>query len=58
MDAHTLKIQLQGYAIVARIVGMQAENAHRMCTDQSVAYGEEAFEIQAAALEQLAHDIG
>jgi len=58
MDAHNLKLQLQGYAIVARVVGMQAENAHRMLTGQSVAYGEEAFEIQATALEQLAHDIG
>jgi len=34
----------QAAGAMARIAGMQAENAHRVSCGQSVAYGEEAFE--------------
>ena len=57
MDPHNLRILLMGYATVARIMGMQAENQHRLATGQSIAYGEEAFEIMATGLDKLAHDI-
>ena len=43
---------------MAEIAGMQAENSHRLSVGESVAYGEEAFELQASYLERLAHDIG
>ena len=58
MDPHLLRLQLSGFAAVARIAGMQAENSHRLSVGESVAYGEEAFELQASYLERLAHDIG
>jgi len=32
---------------------MQAENAHRLDCGNSIAYGEDAFNIEAAFLEQL-----
>lgn len=37
----------------ARIAGMQAENAQRLDCGNSIAYGEDAFNIEAAFLEQL-----
>jgi len=41
-------------ATQARIEGMKAENAHRLECGNSIAYGEEAFNIEAFQLEQLA----
>lgn len=40
-------------AAQARIAGMQAENQHRLACGDSIAYGEDAFNIEADFLEQL-----
>ena len=40
-------------AAQARIAGMQAENAQRLDCGNLIAYGEDAFNIEAAFLEQL-----
>lgn len=44
-------------AAYARVQGMVAENAHREACGNSVAYGEEAFAIEAAQMEDLAREI-
>lgn len=41
----------------ARVQGMVAENSHRLLCDNSVAYGEEAFNIEAFNIEELAREI-
>lgn len=41
----------------ARIEAMKAENMYRLSCGHSVAYGEEAFYIQADILEKIASDL-
>ena len=41
----------------ARIVGMHAENQRRLSCGESIAYGDEAFECEAAYLESLAMEV-
>jgi hypothetical protein len=44
-------------AVNARVAGMQAENQHRLSCGNSIAYGNEAFECEAAYLESLALEV-
>ena len=41
----------------ARVRGMMAENQHRLSVGQSIAYGEEAFNIEAAHMENLGQSL-
>ena len=58
MDAHTVRILGSILAASARVEGMKAENQHRLACGNSIAYGEEAFAIEANHLESLAREIG
>ncbi|BDU72320.1 hypothetical protein [Mesoterricola silvestris] len=58
MDPHTTRILISALASNARVEAMKAENQHRLATGNSVAYGEDAFLIEAGHLENLAHEIG
>lgn len=44
-------------AAQARIAGMQAENQNRMNCDNCISYGEDAFMIEADALERISIDV-
>lgn len=41
----------------ARVQGMVAENSHRLLCDNSVSYGEDAFNAEAAHIEALSREI-
>lgn len=58
MDAHTTRILGFILAASARVEGMKAENQHRLACGNSIAYGEEAFGIEANHIETLAREIG
>lgn len=53
MNSQLVGILAAIYASNARVLGMQAENAHRAACGESPAYGEEAFGIEATHLERL-----
>lgn len=44
-------------AAQARIAGMVAENQLRMICNNSVSYGEDAFQIEASQLERIAMEV-
>lgn len=54
MDAWAASILVQAFACNARVAGMAAENQHRLDCGNSIAYGEEAFQLEANTLEHLA----
>ena len=54
MDAYEAGIFLQAQACMTRVAGMEAENTKREQLGQSLAYGEEAFEAQAKAIDYFA----
>ena len=57
MNDQTVTIYGQMLAAYARIEGMKAENAHRIDCGNSIAYGEDAFNIEATHLEDLARRV-
>lgn len=57
LEPHHLRLFLFALAANARVEGMKAENQHRLNCGNSIAYGEEAFEVQATALETLAREL-
>lgn len=57
LEPHHLRLLVFAMAANARVEGMKAENQHRLNCGYSIAYGEEAFEAQATALENLAREL-
>lgn len=53
-DAQMWKLVAQMEAVKATVAGMIAENMQREAVGASMAYGDEAFAEQAAALEKIA----
>lgn len=54
MDTYEASIFLQAQACMARVAGMQAENAQRGVLGYSMAYDAEAFEEEAKNIEHYA----
>lgn len=48
---------LEAQAELVRVEGMKALNAQRLRLDESLAYGEDAFEEKALEIERLAREI-
>ena len=57
MVPETTRYFLLGLAAMARIEGMKWANQHRIDCGHSIAYDEDAFFAEAAALEQMAIDV-
>jgi hypothetical protein len=56
MNHHAVANLARAYAVQARIEGMKAENTLREQLGESPAYGEHAFNVEAAQLEEIARD--
>jgi len=54
MDAYETGLLVQAFACNARVAGMVAENEQRQQCGNSIAYGVEAFSLEADLLEHLA----
>lgn len=57
MDAHTVRIFGFILAASVRVEGMKAENQARIARGECAAYGEDAFNIEAAHIESLAREV-
>ena len=53
MTAQLVRILAAIAASQARVAAMQAKNIERLCSEKSIAYGEEAFLDEADLLEKL-----
>lgn len=56
MDNHQIRIFGQMLAANARVIGMQAENAHCAVLGETPKHAEQAFIDEAMLLEQLSRD--
>lgn len=54
MDAYEAALFVQAQACMARVEGMKAENLHREYCGNSIAYGDDSFNCEAATLEHIA----
>jgi hypothetical protein len=48
-----IRLRIAAEALITRRAGYEAENAHRANVGQGVAYGADAFELLASAMEAL-----
>lgn len=57
MDESTVKAYGHMLAAYARIEGMKAENLQRQALGESMAYGEDAFNVEAMWIEDIARNL-
>jgi len=57
MEDWQVKLQIQAMALMVEVEGMKAENTHRKDCGLSLAYCGDSFDIVAAQLNNLAHEM-
>ena len=57
MSDYVAMLMVQAQVVMVRVYGMQAENAFRMVTDNTVSYSEDAFLACQEELESIANAI-
>lgn len=57
MNNQVARLLVDAMASSARVEGMKAENQHRISNGDSIAYGEEAFAIQAGHMDRIAYEM-